>query len=272
MNPSPVTVLIVDDDPVFTRFARQLIQSLGADLPCVVQCADTAGKARAEPSQHAYDLVLLDYNLPDQDGLQLLAEIRKLAPPRQPAVIMLTASGNEAIAVEAMKRGAKDYLTKADLDLPPLMRAMQTALAQKRLADQVAAFNAQMEADLKMARNLQQSLLPDRYPVFPCASAPEKSALQFCHRFFPASQLAGDFFSVLSLSETKAGVFICDVMGHGVRLGAGHRHAARAGGRSCAANGRPRRFSRRNQPPACGHVQAGGRNAFRHGFLPARGF
>ncbi len=217
MKPASISLLIVDDDPVFTRFVRQLVQSLGSELPCIAQSAGTAGAALAELARNAYELVLLDYNLPDGDGLQVLAQIRTLAPEQQPAVIMLTASGSEAVAVEAMKRGAKDYLTKANLDMPSLMRAVQSALAQKRLAGQVAAYHAQMEAELQMARNLQQSLFPDRYPVFPGSAAPEKSALQFCHRFYPAQHLAGDFFSVLSLSDTRAAVFICDVMGHGVR-------------------------------------------------------
>ena len=217
MNPVPISLLIVDDDPVFARLVLQLVQSLGSELTCISQVADTAGKALAELARNAYELVLLDYNLPDGDGLQVLAQIRTLAPDQQPAVIMLTASGSEAVAVEAMKRGAKDYLTKANLDVASLMRAVQSALAQKRLAAQVAAYHTQMEAELQMARKLQQSLFPDRYPVFPRAGAPDQSALQFCHRFYPAMHLAGDFFSVLKLSDTRAAVFLCDVMGHGVR-------------------------------------------------------
>ena len=217
MKPAPVSLLIVDDDPVFARFLRQLIQSLEPDLPSIVRWADSAGKAFDELAKNPCELVLLDYNLPDGDGLQVLARIRSFAPSQQPAVVMLTASGSEKIAVEAMKRGAKDYLTKANLDAPQLMRALQTALAQKRLADQVAAYNRQMDSELKMARSLQLSLLPDRYPVFPHSAEPGKSALKFYHRFYPAADLAGDFFSVLALSDIEAGVFICDVMGHGMR-------------------------------------------------------
>jgi phosphoserine phosphatase RsbU/P len=217
MNARPIALLIVDDDPVFAGYVQQLVRVLGQDLPCTPTWVDTAEKAVEEVRRGRYDLALLDYHLPGADGLSLLASIQELAPARQPAVIMLTASGSEAVAVEAMKRGAKDYLPKAGLDVPPLMRAVKSALAQKRLADQVAAYNAQMKADLEMARSLQQSLLPDAYPCFPRSASPNESALRFCHRFFPATQLAGDFFSLLALSDTQAGVFICDVMGHGVR-------------------------------------------------------
>ncbi len=130
---------------------------------------------------------------------------------------MLTGSGNEAVAVEAMKGGANDYLPKNDVEAPSLMRALKSALAQKKLAEQVAAYNAQIKADLSLARKLQESLLPQRYPVFPRTATPEQSALRFQHRYFWTTQLGGDFFNVLDLSDTEAGVLICDVMGHGVR-------------------------------------------------------
>lgn len=77
--------------------------------------------------------------------------------------------------------------------------------------------NEQMQADLDMARELQTAFLPRHYPVFPSRSSPEQSAIQFCHRYFTTTELGGDFFDILALSDTQAGVFICDVMGHGVR-------------------------------------------------------
>jgi sigma-B regulation protein RsbU (phosphoserine phosphatase) len=217
MNPTPVPLLIVDDDPVSAQLVRQLVLSLGGEFPCAPQWVESAEAAMTAVTQSRYQLMLLDYNLPGADGLQVLAQIRDLPPERQPAVIMLTGSGNEQIAVEAMKRGAQDYLLKIGLEAPPLLRALRSALAQKQLADQVARYHAQTHADLEMARHLQQSLLPDRYPGFPRSASPAESSLRFCHRFCPAAELAGDFFRVLPLSDTRAGVFICDVMGHGVR-------------------------------------------------------
>jgi serine phosphatase RsbU (regulator of sigma subunit) len=217
MSPDPILVLIVDDDPVFALFVRQLVDSLGSEMPCAPEWVDTGEKALAEIKRQNYELVLLDYHLPGANGLEVLAQIQELPADQQPAVIMLTASGNEAIAVEAMKRGAKDYLPKADLDVPPLIRTLKSALAQKRLADQVARYNKQMQADLDMARKLQLSLLPDKYPSFPAAAPPGQSTLRFEHRFQSTEALAGDFFGVVALSDTEAGMFICDVMGHGVR-------------------------------------------------------
>jgi sigma-B regulation protein RsbU (phosphoserine phosphatase) len=217
MNKKITSLLIVDDDPVFSLFVNQMVQSLVEELPCRVNCVASSEAAEAEIRRSRFDLALVDYHLPGMSGLDLLAKIRGLPLEQQPAVIMLTGSGNESVAVEAMKRGAKDYLKKDDVDVPSLMRALQSALAQKRLAEQVAAYNAQMKADLEMAHKLQESLLPQRYPSFPPAAAAENSALRFEHRYFWTSQLGGDFFSVQNLSDNEAGILICDVMGHGVR-------------------------------------------------------
>jgi len=77
--------------------------------------------------------------------------------------------------------------------------------------------NAEMEDDLKMAREIQQTMLPQQYPTFPKSAAPGASRFRFCHRYLPTGTVGGDYFNVLALSDTEAGIFICDVMGHGVR-------------------------------------------------------
>ena len=77
--------------------------------------------------------------------------------------------------------------------------------------------NEQMEEDLRMAREIQQSLLPQQYPAFPQLATPATSRFRFAHRYLPTGSVGGDYFNVLSLSDTEAGVFICDVMGHGVK-------------------------------------------------------
>jgi phosphoserine phosphatase RsbU/P len=86
-----------------------------------------------------------------------------------------------------------------------------------RYADELRMRNAQMEADLVMAREMQEALLPHQYPRFPTSAPSHESALRFFHHYLPSSAVGGDFFHVLPLSANEAGVFICDVMGKGVR-------------------------------------------------------
>ncbi len=96
----------------------------------------------------------------------------------------------------------------------------QAARAHAELAknrEELRAKNQQMEEDLVMAREIQQAILPQQYPTFPRGVEAQDSALGFCHRYFPTGAVGGDFFNVVAVSDSKAGVFICDVMGHGVR-------------------------------------------------------
>ena len=95
-----------------------------------------------------------------------------------------------------------------------------TALKRKEseLADanrKLGAANEQISEDLRMAAQLQQTFLPQRYPSFTPGDG--KGLLSFHHYYEPDIEIGGDFCAVHKLSDTKAGLLICDVMGHGVR-------------------------------------------------------
>ncbi|HLP24275.1 MAG TPA: SpoIIE family protein phosphatase, partial [Acidobacteriota bacterium] len=93
-------------------------------------------------------------------------------------------------------------------------------ITKRKLAEQeLARRTEEMEADVLMARQLQEVLLSRPYPVFPHGVPLEASALRFAHCYVPATTLGGDFFDILQLSDTRCGLLICDVMGHGVRAG-----------------------------------------------------
>jgi sigma-B regulation protein RsbU (phosphoserine phosphatase) len=74
-----------------------------------------------------------------------------------------------------------------------------------------------MQMDLRMAMELQQALISATYPVFPAKATVETAHLRFSHLYLPASLIGGDFFFIVRVSDSCAGIFICDVMGHGVR-------------------------------------------------------
>jgi len=86
-----------------------------------------------------------------------------------------------------------------------------------RYAEELRVKNSQFNADLEMARDIQQVFLTQNFPSFPRSMTAQESWLSFCHWYQPAEQVGGDFFCVLPLSDTEAGVFICDVLGHGLR-------------------------------------------------------
>jgi serine phosphatase RsbU (regulator of sigma subunit) len=83
--------------------------------------------------------------------------------------------------------------------------------------DEIDRRNREMHQDLLMARQLQRAILPDLYPEFGCRRQAVTRSLQFHHRYEPAGEVGGDFLQIVRLSAQCAGIFICDVMGHGVR-------------------------------------------------------
>ncbi len=86
-----------------------------------------------------------------------------------------------------------------------------------RSREELRGKNQLMEENLRTAREIQLTMLPQQYPTFPANMPVEQSAFQFVHRYQPAETVSGDFFSISALSDTEVGVFICDVTGHGVR-------------------------------------------------------
>ncbi len=123
MNPSsaPAQILVVDDEPDLRTLYQLSLRREGHQ----VHAADSLAQARRQLEQHRFDLVITDMRLPDGLGLELL---RQRPTPRDGARwIVITAYGSAENAVEALKCGAFDYLTKP-VDLQHLRRVVDAAL------------------------------------------------------------------------------------------------------------------------------------------------
>jgi len=84
-------------------------------------------------------------------------------------------------------------------------------------SEEISRKNEQIEADLCLSRELQQALLPLSYPSFPPHSPDGADTISFHHFYRPLGIVGGDFFHIKKLSSQAVGIFIADVMGHGVR-------------------------------------------------------
>ena len=129
-------VLIIDDDPIDRAIFKQ---SLEADQPGAF-IYNEAGLGREGLSclgSFQPDCVLLDFNLPDLDGLQMIRHFREDRDFLPCAVVMLTGTGSEQLAVEAMKLGAMDYLPKGPASAQALSRTVASAVQRFRLEQQI---------------------------------------------------------------------------------------------------------------------------------------
>jgi DNA-binding response OmpR family regulator len=110
---SGLRILLVDDDPAIARLIQQLLKLHGFPQATYVE----TGQAALAAADQA-DLVLLDHQLPDASGLDILEVLR--SRPSPPAIVLVTAHGNESLAAKALRNGADDYLAK-DASLPELL-------------------------------------------------------------------------------------------------------------------------------------------------------
>jgi FixJ family two-component response regulator len=131
-----ISVLLVDDDPRFSAAVRRLLYGPDKEHPAVVHMAVSGAEALEILAEEPVDVVLLDYQMPGGTGLHWLEQL--LASQDNLAVIMVTGTGSEEVAVQAMKNGAMDYLVKGVVSAQSLYRAIHNALDRIRLEQTIS--------------------------------------------------------------------------------------------------------------------------------------
>ncbi len=149
MSSNPA-ILIVEDEPTLAKNMRRYLEKADFD----VQLTATGEAAMTSLESYKPDIVLLDYRLPDTDGLQLLDRIH--AVDRRIRIIMITGEGNVQIAVEAMKKGAYDYLAKPVV-LKELLLLLQKIAGQERIEGALDYFQKKQAGDSGLDKLLGDS-------------------------------------------------------------------------------------------------------------------
>ena len=133
-----ILLLLVDDDDVDRKAVSRALSPFRLKYELHQARDGRSGVALARSK--AFDCIVLDYNLPDMTGIELLDQLRNDEGVVAP-VIILTGSGNEDVAVEAMKHGAQDYLRKSLLQPEMLSRAVDNAIAKTSLQNKIVEAN-----------------------------------------------------------------------------------------------------------------------------------
>ena len=109
MNPQPLQLLLVEDDPIDARAIHEALQK-ELDVPYQLTHADRLSAALNSLRQGPIDIVLLDLQLPDSQGLEAISKIRAVSATVP--IVVLTASDDDGLAIQSLQRGAQDYLVK----------------------------------------------------------------------------------------------------------------------------------------------------------------
>ena len=158
-------ILLIDDNEQDRELYRRFLgKQLGHERVDIEEAA-TGAEAATQFVRIQPDCVLLDYNLPDTDGLDLLLKLKALAPSNSLCVVMITGGGNETLAVRALNMGALDYLVKQQFDPELLVKTVRHAIEKNewrqyeaRYHHEVQAMNQQLRESLEMVEETRREL------------------------------------------------------------------------------------------------------------------
>jgi signal transduction histidine kinase len=147
--PLNCVVLIVEDSAEDRATYRRYLESSNL-LVCDIYDCELGEDALRLCEQYRPDIILLDYLLPDSTGIELLQEFTEQLET-MPSVVMLTGEGNEVIAVEAMKLGAKDYVIKGQLNPENLEKLVANILTKQNVQSELRWQHQQRELRTSIA-------------------------------------------------------------------------------------------------------------------------
>ncbi len=196
-------ILVGDDQPDILEALRLLLKGAGYQNVLVDSPQALLRAARSEP----FDLILMDLNYArdttsGEEGLDLLSSLE--AQSNAPPVIVMTAWSNVDLAVEAMRRGACDFVQK------PWDNARLLGAIRKQAVEASARIKAdrRVKTELEIAHNVQQKLFPQETRQFP--------SIDYAGRCVPAREVSGDYYDFLEAGEGGLGFIVGDVSGKGI--------------------------------------------------------
>lgn len=151
-------ILLVDDDKldrvVITKTLRQ------SNLEVTVVEAVTVDEGLKYYEEEDFDIILLDYSMPQRDGIEMIVEIRNEFKTTTTAIVMMSSSANESLAIDCIKAGAQDFLIKSEISEERLRRALLHATTRFELENQL--YQTYQKVKL-LAETDSLTGLPNRY-------------------------------------------------------------------------------------------------------------
>ncbi len=196
-------ILVGDDQADVLEALRLLLKGAGHQSVLVDSPQALLGAARSQP----FDLILMDLNYARDttsgaEGLDLLSSLEAQDNPAP--IVVMTAWSNVDIAVEAMRRGACDFIQKP-WDNARLLGVIRQQAGE---AAERAKTQRRVKSELEIARNVQQKLFPQH--------GPQLTTIEYAGQCLPASEVSGDYYDFLDAGANGLGFVVADVSGKGV--------------------------------------------------------
>ena len=211
---SAIKILSVDDEApmesMMKQFFRRKIRNGEYDFYFARNGVEALDVMRRTPG---IEIILLDINMPEMDGLTLLSIVNEMHNPAL-RVIMVSAYGDMANIRQAMNNGAFDFVVKP-VDMDDLSLTIERAIRQINFVIKSQKEHSILESlkkDLTTAKNLQQYFLPQTFPPFP----EECDHLDIYASMEPAKDIGGDFYDFFRIDDDRIAFVIGDVCGKGI--------------------------------------------------------
>lgn len=197
------TVLVVDDEALNLQVLINHLSLVGYSVEIATDGTQALEFIEREGIP---DLILLDIMLPKISGYEVCRIVRQKYTQYELPIIMLTARNKPGDVVTGLEVGANDYIIKP-VEKQELLARVNNFISLK---DSIEVQNelSILQHELNLADEIQQSLLPDK--------APHMDNISIAVRYAPVSRLGGDFYDFLKFDDSRLGVLISDVSGHGI--------------------------------------------------------
>jgi phosphoserine phosphatase RsbU/P len=213
-TPQPISfsdcrILVVDD----SRFSRDILaRFLGwVGITKVAFAADGEEGLKLLEASGA-DLVILDIDMPKLNGFETCRRIRQTRAFADIPVLMQTSPASDPAGVKCFEAGATDIISKP-VNPGECMARVRLHLEKQFFMRNLTSFHRRLQSDLKLARSMQFSLIPDQRRLNKVSAS--RNLIIEGH-FEPSDELGGDFWTMFELDEHRLGILVVDFSGHGI--------------------------------------------------------
>lgn len=205
-------ILVVDDEPALEALIRQKFRKQIKDNEMEFTFACNGVEALAILAKHPdIGIILTDINMPEMDGLTLLAKLKE--QKRLFRSVVISAYGDMENIRTAMNLGASDFITKPiDLkDLETTLQKIQEQYVCLKAGETAQKSIIELKKELEIASHIQNTFIPSDFSPFP-----DNNNIEIYGQMYAAKDVCGDFFDFFPIGENKLAFTIADVSGKGV--------------------------------------------------------